>query len=194
MRKVADRDLALLVERRQKGALVVDAEVEDAVLVGQAEVGREDRRVGVRWRRGQRRQGEAVEGREHGEFELDGVVGRGEEGLEVVLGVFGDLDLERLRLFLLVGGEEGAGECTHHVVLDAVDLGVVLRHVEVGSVDAGRSSALVQEVLQAADLEHANLLEGPGSELLGEVLVGRLHVLAVAADLGVKPGVLQHLG
>lgn len=97
--EVAHRHLALLVEGGEEGALVVDAEVEDAVLVGQAEVGGEDGRVGVRGRRRERRQREAVEGRQHREFELQLVAGRGQEGLEVVLGVLGDLDLEGLGLF-----------------------------------------------------------------------------------------------
>lgn len=99
MGKVAHRHLTLLVEGGEEGALVVDAEVEDAVLVGQAEVGGEDGRVGVRGRRRERRQREAVEGRQHREFELQLVAGRGQEGLEVVLGVLGDLDLEGLGLF-----------------------------------------------------------------------------------------------
>ena len=93
MRKVAHRDLALLVDVGEERAAVVDAEVEDAVLVGRAEGDAEDGRVcGLR----DGGQVQALEGREHAEFELD-VVGRGRgEGREVVVCVFGDFDLEVL--------------------------------------------------------------------------------------------------
>ena len=93
MRKVADSNLALLIDVGEEWAAVVDAEVEDAVLVRCAECDAEDGRV-----RGLRDRGEveALEGREHAKLELDVVGGGWHEGLEVVVGVLGDLDLEVL--------------------------------------------------------------------------------------------------
>jgi hypothetical protein len=77
---VAHRHRVLLLHVGEEGPLVVDLEVEDAVLVRQPEV----RRVRRRLRGGPRRvdsEREAVEGREHAELELQGVaVGEGEAG------------------------------------------------------------------------------------------------------------------
>lgn len=69
----------------------------------------------------------------------------------------------------------------------------MLRHIQARAVDAGLSRALVQEVPKAANLEHANLLESPGSKLLGKLLVGGLALDTVEIDLGVKPLILKHL-
>lgn len=97
MRKVPDGDLSLLVDGGQEGALVVDAEVEDAVLVGELEVGGEDGGVGVGRRGREKLQRETVERRQHGEFQLDDV-GRGrDEGDKVVVVPLGKFNLERLR-------------------------------------------------------------------------------------------------
>lgn len=82
----------LLVDVGEEGSLVVDAEVEDAVLVWKGERGGVESRVGS-GEGGRRVQGETVERREHGAFELDGVGwGRGEWG-EVVALPFGELDI-----------------------------------------------------------------------------------------------------
>jgi hypothetical protein len=88
-----DCDLPLLIDVCDEGAAVVDAEVEDAVLVGGLE--RDAKDGGVR---GLRDWGkvEAVERRQHAEFKLDVVVCLRDEGGEVVLFPFGDLDLEVL--------------------------------------------------------------------------------------------------
>ena len=86
-------DLPLLINVSQEGPLVVDAEVEDAVLVGRGEGGLVDCRV---LRCADRVERDAVEGREHAEFELEGVGGGDGEGDVVVEGVFGELDLECL--------------------------------------------------------------------------------------------------
>jgi hypothetical protein len=95
MGKVAHSHLPLLVEVGEEGAAVVDAEVEDAVLVGCPEGYAENGRVcGLR----DGRQIKAVEGREHAELELHRVAGGGGEGGEVVVFVFGDFDLEGLGL------------------------------------------------------------------------------------------------
>jgi hypothetical protein len=95
VRKVADSDLALFINVGEERAAVVDAEVENAVLVGRLEGDAEDGGVC-----GLRNGGEveALEGGEHAEFELDVVGGGGDEGLEVIVGVFGDFDLEVLEI------------------------------------------------------------------------------------------------
>ena len=82
VRKVADRDLSLLVDVREEGAAVVDAEVEDAVLIGCFERDAEDCGVCSLRDGGEV---EALEGGEHAEFELDVVGGGGGEGDEVVV-------------------------------------------------------------------------------------------------------------
>lgn len=93
MRKVPDGNLPLLIDVGDKGAAVVDTEVENAVLIGCPECDTEDGRV-----RGLCDWGEiqALEGREHAELKLDVILGRGDEGSKVVVRVFGDLDLEVL--------------------------------------------------------------------------------------------------
>lgn len=73
MRKVSDGDLLLLLDARKEGPFVVDLEDKDAVLVREAKRGGESRAVGGVSRWGE---GEALEGREHAEFELEGVGGR----------------------------------------------------------------------------------------------------------------------
>jgi hypothetical protein len=93
--KVADSDLALLVDVGEERTAVVDAEVEDAVLVGRLEGDAENGGVcGLR----DGGEVEALEGGEHAELELDVVGGGGDEGLEVIVGVFGDFDLEVLEI------------------------------------------------------------------------------------------------
>lgn len=76
---VADRDCVLLLDVGQEGTFVVDLEVEDAVLVGDLEGDGVCRFFGggVGGVKGER---ETVEGGEHGEFELELVVGGDFEG------------------------------------------------------------------------------------------------------------------
>jgi hypothetical protein len=91
--KVAYCDLPLLVDVCEEWAAVVDAEVEDTMLVGCLECDAENGGVcGLcHWGEVQ-----ALEGREHGKLELN-VVGRGGgEGLEVIMVILGDLDLKVL--------------------------------------------------------------------------------------------------
>lgn len=90
---MAQRDFALDVDVGQEWPLVVDAEGEDAVLVGRAEGGAEEGAVGGG---GDGGEGQAMEGGEHGEFELEGVGGWGGERDIVGLGVFGEFDCEGL--------------------------------------------------------------------------------------------------
>ena len=85
MRKMSDSDLPLLVYIGKEGPLVVDPEVEDAVLVGGGEGGFEDGGVLGGADGGE---GDAVEGGEHAEFELEGIGGGWGEGLVVVDVVF----------------------------------------------------------------------------------------------------------
>ena len=51
-------------------------------------------------------------------------------------------------------------------------------------------------MLNLADLEHTNLLEGPGRQSLGEGLVGSSSSFGItrSLDLSIEPSVLQHLG
>lgn len=74
VRVVAHSDGSLLVNVGQKGTLVGEAEVKDAVLVGQLERGAKDSGFGAARDGGKV---DAVVGREHGDLELDLVAGWG---------------------------------------------------------------------------------------------------------------------
>ena len=65
MRKVPDRDLSLFIDVCEKRPLIVDSEVEDAMLIGERERG--GVYCGV-WGFEDGIEVETVEGREHGEF------------------------------------------------------------------------------------------------------------------------------
>ena len=65
MRKVADSDLALFLDVREEGSLVIHLEGEDAVLVGQLERGAEDGAIRCC---AEGLEGQALEGRQHREF------------------------------------------------------------------------------------------------------------------------------
>lgn len=84
MRKVAHGDCVLFVDVRNEGALVVDTECEDAVLVGYLEGGGES---GAVVGRGRRKQRKTVIRVEHGEFELEGVGGWDSVWDPLVIGV-----------------------------------------------------------------------------------------------------------
>lgn len=92
---MAYSNLPLLIDVGEEGAAVVDAEVEDAVLIWGLECDAKDGGV-----RGLANWGEieALEWREHAELELNLVVGRWDKGREVIVGVLGDLDLEMLQM------------------------------------------------------------------------------------------------
>lgn len=86
-------DLSFLVNVREERSPVIDAEVEDTVLIRGLEGGAEDGRVGgLR----QRREVKAMEWRQHAELELYRIASRWDKGDEVVLVVFGDLDSKGL--------------------------------------------------------------------------------------------------
>jgi hypothetical protein len=86
--------------------------------------------------------------------------------------------------------KNGNGE-TYDVVLDAVNLGVFVDGGggEVGSGGFG-VRGLGEVVLDLADFEDAEFLEGPGGEGLGKVAVGGLFALGSGSgefDFGVEP-------
>ena len=93
MREVTDSDLSLLVDGRKERSSVVDAEVENAMLIGRLEGDAEDGSVcGL----GDGREVQALEWGEHAEFELDLVVGGWDKRSQVIVRVFRDFDLEVL--------------------------------------------------------------------------------------------------
>ena len=89
MSKVSHSNSILLFNVREEWSLVIDHEIEDTVLVGEFEAGGVDGGVlsGGFWD-----EGEAVEGWEHGEFELDDVASWWGERYPVVPDVFRELD------------------------------------------------------------------------------------------------------
>ena len=90
MGKVPDCDLPFLINVRNKRSAVVDAEVEDTVLIGGLERNAKDSGVGsLRYGR----KVEAVEGGKHAELELDVVICGGDERNQLVVGVLRDLNL-----------------------------------------------------------------------------------------------------
>lgn len=91
--KVADSHLVLLLDVGEEGALVVDAEGEDAVLIGHSEMGAEN---GAVFSPARRSEIQPVEGRQHGEFQLQFVTGGNLEWNEPVTVVLGDFDMESL--------------------------------------------------------------------------------------------------
>ena len=95
MGKVPDRHGPLFIHIGIEGSLVIDAEVEDAMLIWQFERGGVDCAICCL---GSWCEGESVKGGEHGEFELERVARRWCEGGEVVLRVLGELDGEGLAM------------------------------------------------------------------------------------------------
>lgn len=94
MGHVADTDSALLLDRAKQRALVVDHEVEDAVLVRQGKRGAEDGGVAASRLDGEV---EAVEGGQHGELELHLIAGRQDIWLPAIVRVFRDGNEIRLQ-------------------------------------------------------------------------------------------------
>jgi len=206
VRKVAYRDRVLLVHVRHEGPLVVDAEVEDAVLVRDAEGCREEGAVGcVAYGEGAGGgEGEAVVGVQHGEFELDGVGGGWAEGVQVVPGVLGELDRVRLWWYISeLSCNLLRNRATYHVILDPIHL-----RVDVGSGEShgcvvgrrGIAIVAVQMMHDPAHLQNTQLLKRPARELLGKLPVCSrdsrtlaLDIISRWAYIGTKPGILQHL-
>ena len=90
---VADSYLVLLLDIGEEGTLVVDTEGEDTVLVGDGELGAVD---GAVFRLGGRLEVEAMEGGQHGELELKGVILGDLERHILVIAVLGDFNAEDL--------------------------------------------------------------------------------------------------
>lgn len=88
MSEMPNSDLTLLVNVCKERSAVVDAEVEDSVLVGGLEGGAENSGVGGFGDGGEVK---AVEGREHAELKLDMVALGGDVRDELVLAVLGNL-------------------------------------------------------------------------------------------------------
>lgn len=97
MCEVADRHLCVFIDVRPERPLVIDAESEDTVLVRQAEGCAEKTAVGS-GRDGLEVQ--TVERREHGELELEGVVGGNRQRLQVIVIVGRHFNGERLTMIL----------------------------------------------------------------------------------------------
>lgn len=93
MSEVADGHLVLFLDVGEEGALVVDPEGEDTVLVRDGKLRAVD---GAVLGAGGGLQLQAVEGGEHGELELQGIVGGHLEGDVPVVTVLGDLNAENL--------------------------------------------------------------------------------------------------
>lgn len=93
MRKVADADGVLLLDVGEVGALVVDLEVEDSMLVGESERNAVD---GSIVSGAGESQVEAMEGGKHGKLELENVVFRKGKGNPLVPAVLGQRDGIRL--------------------------------------------------------------------------------------------------
>lgn len=90
---VAHGDLVLFLNVGEEGSLVVDAEGENAVLVGNCELGAENSAVCCRLGRDEV---ETVEGGEHSEFELEVVIFGDFKGDEAVVIVFRNFNGEYL--------------------------------------------------------------------------------------------------
>lgn len=67
---------------------------------------------------------------------------------------------------------------TYHVVLDPVDRRIKLRERYGAGVLDSLGNTLVQVMLQLADFQNTELLERPAGQLLGELAVSALDLLA----------------
>ena len=184
VRKVPHSNLSLLINGGDEGAAVVDAEVEDSVLVGCSKPNTKDSRIrGLR----NRREIEALEGREHAEFELDVVLFGGLEGNKAVVFVFGDFDLEVLYAISScpMGSDQGS---TYNIGLDTIDGGIILRNSSASVQLLALTLVLVMK--EFANLEHTCLLECPSRQLLRKLAVASGDSLATQLGLLSKPLVL----
>ena len=93
--KVPHGHCPLLEYVGQEWPLIIDQKVEDAVLVRQGEGSAE---YGAARRLRSRLESQAVKGRQHAEFELDGLAGCRDKGHKMINFPFGELDQERLPL------------------------------------------------------------------------------------------------
>lgn len=94
---MAHGDLVFDVDVGQERAFVVDAEVEDTMVVRYSKGNAEKGAVAQSGDRGQFRAD--IRG-EHGELKLDSIIGKGEEGAIVISIPFGELKVKGLRVAL----------------------------------------------------------------------------------------------
>ena len=90
---MADSHLVLLLNVGEEGTLVVDTEGEDTVLVGDGELSAVD---GAVFRLGGRLEVKTMEGGQHGELELKGIILGNLERQILVVAVLGNLNAEDL--------------------------------------------------------------------------------------------------
>lgn len=181
VRKVAVGDLMLLLDGGEEWTLVVDAEGEDTVLIRGHELSGEHS-AGIGAVGGL--EGQAVEGREHGELELERVASGNFEGNPLVIDVLGNLngvDLQSNKGSWLAWKRRAVYRCfTYSLVLDPVDRGVQLCAL------SGKA------MLDLVNLQDTSLLESPSSQLLSELAVHSGSLLAAGClDGGREPLVLQ---
>ena len=93
MRKVTDGNLVLLLNVGEERTLVIHTEREDTVLIGSDKLGAVH---GASLRATGGLEGQTVEGREHGEFQLQLILSGDLEGHPLIIGVFGNLNAENL--------------------------------------------------------------------------------------------------
>lgn len=94
VRVMADGNFVLLLDVGEEGTLVVDTEGEDSMLVRNGEACAVH---SAGFRSEGRLESEAVERREHGEFELQSILAGNLEGNVSVVNVLGDLDAKDLQ-------------------------------------------------------------------------------------------------
>lgn len=116
VRKMSDTDLPLFINVGKEGSLIVDAKVEDTVLVGKFKGGGINSAVRS-LRNGFQRQ--TVEGREHGEFKLNCVGSWRSVGSEMIVRPFGEFD--NVGLKLLVTSHTRGVRDTYDIILDTIN-------------------------------------------------------------------------
>lgn len=182
MGHVADGDGTLLLNIGQERPLVVDHEVEDAVVIRNCE-GNLVHTLGLGRGALLRLELQAVEGREHAEFELQLIVVGDLEAEPLVPDPLRDGDSVLLDLVSVRHNFNSCMDITYRSVVDTVNTGV------------GHIAQLRALVFNRVDAQVPNLLEAPASDATGELLVPRLdgRFLTRALDLSVEPLVLESL-
>ena len=188
---MTNRDFAFDVDIGEEGALIVDAERENAVLIWGTKGGAEECAVLVN---GDRLKSEAVKGGKHGELKLERVVGGEDEGHIRVVGVLGELDGECL-LRATLGEAQGprSGE-TYDVVFDAIDFRIEIAQLGHAAVTFGVDGDGAQVMLNSANFQNAGLHKCPSSNLFGKSAVCSRGLRCVPNfDVRIEPLVLEGL-
>lgn len=183
VRIVANGDFMLLFDVGEERALVVNAEREDSVLIGDGESCAVD---GAVFRPAGGLESEAVEGREHGKFKLQRIFRGNLEGDVFIIDVFGDFNIKDLEHSVSIRHITNAITVTlqtYSLVLDPVKRGVQFRN-----------RGFSQVMLNLPNFQHPSFLERPSSQLLGKLLVdGLAFVTRGRLYTRRKPLVLQAL-